>query len=346
MDWYRAIRRLSGERKILFATDLIESEGYTRLLGADDQVAPLHNIDGWLFRKQSFLGSVWRNAVKAMFGPWQARLVRKLATREPNAVFHAHTMYYMVLCWLAGIRFIGTPQGSEILVRPFRSRVYRYFATRALLAAEHVLIDSVNMQRSIEQLCGRKSQVVQFGIDTSEILRIADSGMPRETILSIRGLCPIYRIDALLEARKRTRGQPPLTLIYPFSEAGYKYAVSRQLQPGDADVGRLAKPEMYPLLAKTLLVISIPSSDSSPRSVYEAIFAGCCVAASYSPWIDGLPACMKDRLFMVDLEDPLWLEKAITHARVVTKENFCPSEEALERFDQQRTMRRMAEEYY
>jgi len=347
IDWYRVVKDICGTRKVLFATDLIQSEGRPKLLNHDDRVLKLYNIDWLLFRGQSSVGNFWRNAVKALLAPLQARCVRGIAKSEPNAILHAHTMYYMFLCWASGMTYIGTPQGSEILVRPFKSRIYRFFAIKALLAAEHVLVDSVNMQKRIEELCGKKSHVIQFGIDVTAISRIVQVAEARRRIVSIRGLYPNYRIEEIFAARNHCRQKPRLALFYPFSEAGYRTRVSRQLEEGDLDVGRIpTKAEMYKFLAGSLLAISIPESDSSPRSVYEAIFCGCCVAVTYNMWIETLPACMKARLFMVDLGDRLWLEKAIDHAQAVTREPYQPSEMALESFDQERSLKRMVDSFY
>jgi hypothetical protein len=347
IDWYRTVKGVCGTRRILFATDLIESEGRPRLFHRDDRVLELFNIDRLLCRGQSAFGNLWRNGVKALLIPLQARYVKAIAKREANAVFHAHTMYYMVLCWAAGIRYLGTPQGSEILVRPFRSRIYRYFANKALLAADHVLVDSVNMQQRIKELCGKKAHLVQFGIDVAAISRSKQDGAGRTRIVSMRGWHPIYRIEQIFAGRGRCRQKPRLTFFYPFAQAEYKARVAQQLEEGDADLGRLpTKADVYKVLGETLLAISIPKSDSSPRSVYEAIFCGCCVAVTYNMWIETVPACMKARLFLVDLGDRLWMERAIDHAQAVTREPYQPSELALELFDQERSLKRMVESFY
>lgn len=114
----------------------------------------------------------------------------------------------------------------------------------------------------------------------------------------------------------------------------------------DDDLGRLDKNDMYRLLSESFLVISIPESDSSPRSVYESIFSGCCVAVTYNQWIESLPQCMKNRLFIVDLDDPLWLEKAFEFAKKCVLVPYVPSEEALEMFDQRKSIGKVIEKLY
>ncbi|MBN1505718.1 MAG: glycosyltransferase [Sedimentisphaerales bacterium] len=346
MDWYHTVKEVCDSQRVAFVTDLVCSEGCQRLIRDDDDITELLRIDRLLLPGQSRLGNIWRNLVKLAFFPLQARRLRAVARDNPGSVFHAHTMYYMFLCWIAGIHCIGTPQGSEILVRPNRSRLYRHFAIRSLLAARHVTVDSVNMQNRIRELCGRESTVVQNGIDVDAILRVVREVRTREHVVSIRGFTPLYRIAEILDGREQSRREPRLHLIYPFKEDGYKTAVTQRFKQGDRDLGRLPRAKMYEMLTAAKLAISIPMSDSSPRSVYEAIFCGCCVAVTYNPWIEALPDCMRARLFIVDLADGRWLDKALEYADAVTQVAYTPSEEALNMFDQRRSMQIVAAKFY
>lgn len=346
MDWYRTIKKVCSHRKALFATDLIDSESHLKIISDEDHIIDLYNIDRFLFKRQTRLGNVWRNIIKLLFSPVQVWKVKSIAKKYPNAIFHAHTMYYLFCCWLARIKFIGTPQGSEVLVRPDRSFIYKLFACKALKAADHVIVDSVNLQDRILKLCGKKAVVIQNGMDASTILSKRNEKNDRTKIISFRGMHPLYRIETILEGRANSKQKPPLAFIYPSWEEEYKGKISSKLGPADAVLGRLLKDEMYELLFTTLLAISVPKSDSSPRSVYEAIFCGCCVAVTYNPWIEKLPSCMRSRLFIVDLEEEGWFDKAIMFAKSVTKDRFVPSEMALDLFDQERTMKKVAAMFY
>ena len=347
MDWYRTIKNVCSDRETLFATDLIDSEGRPKLVEEEDSVINLHNIDLLLLRRQSNMANVWRNIVKLLVSWLQIARIKSIEKRYPNAIFHAHAMYYMFLSWLARITFIGTPQGSEVLVRPDRSSIYKYFACKSLKAAKYVIVDSVNMQKKIRQLCGKDTAIVQFGIDVSSILSKSYRGFKRSGVISIRGMHPLYRIDQILEGRARSKVKPPLVFSYPFFEEEYRRKIISCLGPNDLDLGRLStKDQMYEVLFSKLLGVSIPRSDSSPRSVYEAIFCGCCVAVTYSPWIDSLPLCMRSRLVIVDLNDEEWLDKAIECAYSIREVPYKPSEMALNLFDQERTMKAVADLFY
>lgn len=347
MDWYRTIREICADRDVVFATDLIESEGHARLVTAEDRIVDLFNVDRFLLPAQTTLGNVWRNLVKAVATPLQVLRLRRLAAANPTAVYHAHTMYYLWVCWLAGVRYIGSPQGDEILIRPHRSRVYRFFATRALAAADHLVVDSENLRRGIEALSGRSADVVQYGIDV-EAIRSRDAAPGERTrIVSIRALYPLYRIEEIVRSRDAWKDGPPLHFFYPYWEDGYRASIHESLRPDDRDLGRLdTKAEVYEYLHRTRLAVSIPRSDSSPRSVYEAIFCGCCVAVTYNPWIEAVPDCMRRRIHVVDLDEPTWLERASRHAETVVATPYEPSEEALDMFDQRRSMAAVARRFY
>lgn len=236
MDWYRNAQDVCYPKRVMFATDLIASEGHVKLVSENDDIIHLYNIDWLLLRNQSKFGNLWRNFVKFILLPLQVVRLRKIATNSPKAIYHAHTMYYMLLGRLAGVSFIGTPQGSEILVRPDRSRVYKYFARKSLLAAKHITVDSAKMQYKILQLCGAKSYIVQNGIDINAISHVVNNPTARVKIVSIRAITPLYRIDEICKALINSQQKPPLTFFYPFWEDEYKTQVFEKLGSEDLDL--------------------------------------------------------------------------------------------------------------
>lgn len=349
MDWYRSAQRILAPAAVPFVTDLIESEGNQKLVQPGDPIVALMNVDWLLFRKQSRVGNLWRNAVKAVLSPLQVLRLRSYVREQGRAtavLCHAHTMYYMWLCWMARVQFVGTPQGSEILVRPKRSRIYRFFAARALAAAKDVTVDSEAMRAGVRLLSGRDARVVQNGIDVSAITALRSTVAERKRVVSIRIIASLYRTQQILEARNRMRSDVALTFVYPQWEDGYRSICRGLMKAEDTELGRLPRSELYRLLVETLLVVSIPESDSSPRSVYEAVFCGCCVAVTFNPWIEILPDCMRARLVVVDLADGQWFEHAMARAKEVAAIPYEPSPAALDLFDQERSMRRVVDSCY
>lgn len=344
-DWYRTVREVCPDTKVTFVTDLIDGEGFEKLIDETDNVIFLFNIDFLLLKKQSKYGNIWRNIIKTIFIPVQIFRLRLILKHHKNAVFHAMPMYYMFLCWIAGIPFVGTPQGSEILIRPNRSKIYKYFAIKTLLAAKIVTVDSINMQKKINLLSKKNSFIVQNGIDINLISNVKVDSY-RDKVVSLRGFAKLYRINEIILGRDNSLQKPLLYFIYPFCEDVYRLNVKKNLRYDDVDLGRLSRVSLYELLATTKLAISIPESDSSPRGVYEAIFCGCCVAVTDNLWINSLPFCMRKRLIIVDIDDKLWFENALNHAESVIKTPYIPSKKALEMFDQRKSMHIAAKLFY
>ena len=349
MDWYRRAKELLPDVDICILTDLIAGEGFKKLVDHTDKVFTLVIIDRLLLTRQTRFGNIWRNLVKLLVFPIQVALVRRFASRNPGAIYYAHAMYYLFLGMAAGIPYVGRPQGSDVLIKPYRSRLFRYFAVKSLAAAKAVIVDSEKMRNTILDFCDApvNVHVIRNGIDLKPIdaatSRVKEGTAERTAIMSVRGYTPLYRIREMVASRNASTkySRTPITFIYPFYEDAYRKAVSSLLLAEDSDLGRVDKAQMYELMSDVRLVISIPVSDSSPRSVFEAVFCGCAVAITPQPYYDELPDCMKARIIVVDLEQADWFDRALERAVEITRTPYRPSQRALKAFDQDNTFREM-----
>lgn len=346
MDWYFSAKEILKNRRLFVVTDLIAGEGFNKIISEEDEVHRLFILDKLLLNKQSKFGNIWRNLLKMLVLPIQVIKLRSFAKKHPNSIFHAHAMYYLFLAWAAKIEYVGTPQGSDILVRPYKSKLYRFFAIKALQFAKEVTVDSVSMRDKIKELSGVEAVIVQNGIDVKDILDQSKSDIKRARVLSIRGFTPLYRIDEILEARSEMENPIKIDFIYPFQDETYKEKYRTLLKKDDKDYGRVSREKMYDLLYSTKLVISIPKSDSSPRSVYEAIFCGCAVAVTENLYLDVLPICMRERIIVVDLDDEKWLNKALIQSEKITSIKYTPSTKAINMFDQKESFKMISELFY
>ena len=341
IDWYRSAQEQIPAGKLSLLTDLIQSEGYTKLIHEDDVVHKLLIIDVFLFKSQTNLGNLWRNIIKLLLLPLQIFLLKRFYKKKNEVVFHAHGMYYIWLAAAANVPFIGTPQGSEILLRPFRSRIYRFFSLKSLKKALFITVDSVKMKEKCYEISSVTPKIIQNGIDLKSIDIFLQNKnktvINKNKIVSQRGMTSLYRIEDIITSRDQVKGYFPISFIYPFYENDYRHKVLKKTKKGDENLGRVSRVEMYELFSQSKLVLSIPSSDSSPRSVYEAIFCGAIVGITYHPYFDFLPKDMKNRIFLIDLEDENWFIKAISYSEKICNEEFIPSEEALNIFDQRKS---------
>lgn len=341
MDWYKSSLKVIDSPKPIILTDLIGGEGFKVLINESDIVHKIIVLDKFLFKSQSRLGNIWRNILKAVLFPFQVLIIKKQARKYNNAIYYAHSMYYIWLAWAAGLRFAGTPQGSDILLKPYKSKVFRLLSRYSMRSASLITVDSTKMAAGVREIAGFYPMVVQNGIDVEFLMKYPLVPEERrekqsEKILSFRGFTELYRIDQIIFARNSSNKyfSHGLEFIYPFQNETYVDQVRGHLNENDQLIGRLPKNDMYEKFKSALLCISIPSSDSSPRSVYEAIFCGAIVAITKEDYYDDLPSSMKSRIILADLSDPGWFDLAVNQALRHKNTKFMPCQKALAMFDQ------------
>jgi hypothetical protein len=132
-----------------------------------------------------------------------------------------------------------------------------------------------------------------------------------------------------------------IDFVYPFYEKEYLQECRHLLSTDDKLKARLERRDLYSLFHDSLLCVSIPYSDSSPRSVYEAIFCGAPVVVTQEDYICDLPHSMRERIIVVDLDDPGWLDSSIEQALILHSNRFSPCEEALTAYDQVCSFKRL-----
>lgn len=339
MDWFRSCTELVQEPPI-FITDNYGSEGFTPLLKPTDKVKELLIIDALLPARSSSIGHVWRNLLKLLVIPFQVFRLRRVLSRIDSPFVFAHSTYYAFLASFCNTPYFAAPQGSEVLVRPHRSRFYRRFLVRSVKYARGIIVDSAAMAAGLKNIANASASIIQNGINVLAIRECKENAQ-RDLITSIRGFDRNYRIVEILTGRDHSAAQQRLTFCCPFVEDTYNKEIEKHLHPDDVVHGRLPRAQMYELLKRSIAVVSIPQSDSSPRSVYEAIFCGAAVICTHSPYVDELPACMRRRVVLVNIADPDWFAKALGAAREISSTPYLASSEATDLYDQVSSMNKV-----
>lgn len=333
-DWYRSTLQLL-QRPVPYITDNYEGDDLPCTLKSDDDVRELFIIDRLLSSRSSTLGHKWRNLLKLALTPLQVLRLRRHWRTLGKPFLIAHSTYYAFLASFIDAHYSATPQGSEVLVRP-GSRLYRWLLGRSLRHASFITVDSQAMKDAVARLTDQPVFIVQNGINVGAVRSL--ECQERGLVMSIRAIAENYRIREIISGRHASAPDVSLTITFPFTEETYFEKVSAAVAEGDSMLGRVEKDHLLALLTRAICVISIPESDSSPRSVYEAIFAGAAALCSASPYIEVLPACMRARIVVVDPDDDDWFAKGVAQARGVVRTAYVPSEEALSAFDQVRSM--------
>ena len=347
VDWYESAQKIFG-KEVPFVTDLIDGEGFPCLIDDPKVLQRLIVIDDFLPGSYGAIGHKIRNFLKFILAPIQVYRLRRFIGVSPEKLTFAHSTYYAFLGGLAGIRYVSTPQGSEVLLRIERSWLYRVMARIAHTRAILVTVDSMAMKLKLKELLDVDAEIVQNGVPVSKLLLPRKDSQKKELlsldqkgILSIRGVAKNYQIQQLIQARDSSGSKPNITLCCPFFHEEYKSKVLNSIDyNNDRFLGRLDREQFHETLRRFSIAISIPLSDSSPRSVYEAIFSGCIVIIRDCLYIHSLPICMRSRLVITDCNGS-WLDSCYQEALLRFKEPYLPSDEAMCLFDQSLSVQRV-----
>lgn len=341
-DWYGCAKELvknDSELSIAFVSDQFNGEGHKTFIESSDECYSLVKVDYLLPRKISSWSNKWRNLLKLLLLPIQVLMLKRIIRdiKDDDVIIHAHSTYYAFLASFVGIPYISTPQGSEVLVR-LKSKFYSLMASRAHKKASFVTVDSKSMAIEMERNIGISPVVVQNGIQVRKLLE--NNQEQKVKLLSMRGVAPNYRIlDFLKECRKEAVRD--VFVCAPFIEVDYFESVRSLFNDSVKYLGKLDREGYHNILKSTRYVISIPISDSSPRSVYEAIFCGAVAICSPNSYLNELPESIRMRIVVVDINKNNWLSDALVRAEIIHQSSFEPCALALKTYDQQESMNRI-----
>lgn len=226
-----------------------------------------------------------------------SRALAKIAAELSPDLVHAH--WLPESGWMAareGLQpLVCSAWGSDVLgVRGLGRRRSRVALERAKL----VFADSEHLARATRELVDVPVEVVRWGLDL-EAFSPGDTAVARQAlrldhdgplIASVRGLDPVYNPELLLEAFALVRDRQPkarLLLKNPATRvpSETKAAIERLgLRDAVMMLGNVPVERMPDVFRAADVVVSIPSSDSSPRSVWEALACGKPVVVSDLPW--------------------------------------------------------------
>jgi glycosyltransferase involved in cell wall biosynthesis len=238
---------------------------------------------------------------------WLRRLLRQF---QPDVV-HAHWMPFAGLAAIAGAHpLVTTAWGSDVYGVGRRRRLE---ARLALLRTSVATADSSDLLRRLQELGPRslRTMLSNWGVDL-ETFRVptaaeraqskAHFGLgPGPVVFSPRGLNDIYNPRVVVEAFELLRA------TIPNSQLVLKHGGSSEIPPewskarGIHTVGRIEHDEMAELFRAAEVTVSIAETDSSPRSVWEAMASGSATVLSNRPWVHELIEGGRDAL-VVDVD--------------------------------------------
>ena len=231
-----------------------------------------------------------------------AKEIRKLIVKNDIKIIHAHSLFYGYLASFinSDIPIVFTPMGSDIIIKSQENYIYRKMAQKAFAAADLVTGDSLLIQRK-GFLVGAKRKnniIIQNGVDSKIFYRKRNNlkekyniGKNEILIFSPRAISPLYNIDIIIDSLNLLKLNNynfkcmfSFAFGNEFSKKLRKKVLELNLKDNVIWLGYLDYKEMAKHYNASDIVISIPSSDSSPKSVYEAMFCKKPIIISNLDW--------------------------------------------------------------
>lgn len=220
--------------------------------------------------------------------------VRRVWREERPDVVHAN--------WLPAYGFLAAitrlhplvvmAWGSDVYrATPFQRRQSRFAVHRADMA----MSDSADLVDRLVGLGADPSTTHQlnWGVDLNRFTPPDDRLRARRElglsegplVLSPRALTPIYNPETIVEAFDRVRSKFPEAQLVLKHIGSAAPAIERQLSAGVQIIGHVPYEQLAAYYRAADICVSIPDSDSSPRSVWEAMACGCACVLSDLPWV-------------------------------------------------------------
>ncbi|MDC0172508.1 glycosyltransferase [Gammaproteobacteria bacterium] len=282
-----------------------------------------------------------------------AKKIQQLVKDNGIEVVHAHNLYFGYLASFLPreIPVIFTPMGSDIILHAQNNFLYRHMANKAFSRANIVTGDSKLVQSQGYKVGARRENnfIIQNGVDTN-IFYPRDNGIKEKygifddevLLFSPRAITPNYNIDTIIESLALMRDEGlGIKCLFSFAFGGEYYdslkRLVKKLELEDRVIwlGRLSYEEMADHYNGADIIISVPTSDSSPKSVYEAMFCRKPVIVSDIPWTSEIlsnsdcirvtpqsPSCLSKAVVSI-LDDPKYGVSLAESAYQTALKNFC-----------------------
>jgi glycosyltransferase involved in cell wall biosynthesis len=194
---------------------------------------------------------------------------------------------YPLVIWL---------HGTDILVTPDRSLLYRLMARYALARSDLIIMAAAHMKQRVQQLAGagKRSIVAPVGVDLASFNQAKTSERKELSCISNRRLVENSNVDVILEALARvSQVQPGVRLTVVGGgplKADLENMVRRlHLTSWVTFLGEIPNETMPDLLRQHSVYLATTSSDGTSISLLEAMACGAFPIVSdipaNQPWI-------------------------------------------------------------
>jgi glycosyltransferase involved in cell wall biosynthesis len=228
--------------------------------------------------------------------------IRKIIKEWHPDILHAHRV--SSAGWLGSFSgfhpFVVTPWGSDLFLHPERSYIAHKLANIVLKNADLITLNSKTLHQKAIQLGADPNlcQFVSWGVDLNIFYPSTKTTLRKELgcgnapiILSPRAVKPLYNLDVIIESIPMVLNIFP-DAIYLIQSYNIDHIYKDKLEKRINELGINSSLQWVPFQSSeryvdyfriSNAVISIPSSDSMPITVLEALACGAPVIVSDLP---------------------------------------------------------------
>jgi len=232
---------------------------------------------------------------------WHIYKITKINKIDILHVVNAESMILSLLS--KSKRVVVENQGSDVLLTP-----NKYPWVKVLYKFLYKFVDAVIQDSKVAQDAGIRlgapikfNEVINIGIDFNVFHEKIELGVARNKlkigdkkfVFSSRGMKSLYNIDTIIKSIPTVKKHfPDVQFVFASTYGDFSEDINiiinkHNLTENILFTGWLNHENEMPYYNKDAdIVVSIPSSDSSPFSVYEAMATKTPVVASDLPWID------------------------------------------------------------
>lgn len=220
-----------------------------------------------------------------LFTPFYIRRLIKDITPD---IVHAHYLTHYGFCGaFSGFHpLVISAWGSDVLVDPKKSRIFRFMVKFGLNRADLITCNGDNLKEAIMELSKdhQKIKIVYHGVDTKNfnpskrdkaiIKSLFKDDFP--TVISTRGLKPIYDVESLIKAIPLVLKQVPDAKFIVANNGSQEAHLKEMVKSLDIwnsvrFVGLIQHPELPKYLASSDVYVSTSLSDGMALSTMEAM---------------------------------------------------------------------------
>lgn len=206
-----------------------------------------------------------------------------LRTSRSKYLVHVHGLFALFVAYFSLVpanRIVFTPQGSDLLLVPHKYPILKIFLTFILPSIRAITADSQQLLDACSSLSNARTSyfLIQNGIDIDILSNHLSPDVSTYTydLIWPRGTSSLYQFSyfqSLLQSLSRISPRViNVAIVGAYGLLNIPDSLKTNPLLNITIYPRLSFTSLCALIRDSMIVVSIPISDSSPRTVYESIY--------------------------------------------------------------------------